>query len=114
MAGGLASAFASTVTTPFDLIKTKLATGVLPPGTNPFMAMKAIAASEGMAGLFVGIQARLLMSSLFGGVGFAAFELCKKRLGVEETTLQWSCPVQLQPKRTMKSAVGASSKHPLR
>ena len=114
VAGGLASAFASTVTTPFDLIKTKLATGVLPPGTNPFMAMKAIVANEGMAGLFVGIQARLLMSSLFGGVGFAAFELCKRRLGVEETTLQWSCPTQLQPMRTVKSAGRTSSMHALR
>ena len=87
LAGGVASGFASCLTTPFDLVKTRLATGVLPPGTNPFLAMKGIVLSEGLSGLFVGIQARLLVSVLFGGVGFSTFELCKKRLGVEQTTL---------------------------
>ena len=54
----------------------------MPPGTNAFAAMRTIAAADGVAGLFVGVQARLLMSALFGGVGFASFELVKQRLGV--------------------------------
>ena len=44
--------------------------------------MKSIIAVDGVKGLFVGIQARLLMSSLFGGIGFASFELCKQQLGI--------------------------------
>ena len=55
---------------------------MIPPGTNAFEAMKSIIAIDGVKGLFVGIQARLLMSSLFGGIGFASFELCKQKLGV--------------------------------
>lgn len=82
VAGGLASAFSSILTTPFDVIKTQLATGVVPPGTPVFTAMKNIIAVDGMGGLFAGVQARVLMSALFGGVGFATFEACKKRLGV--------------------------------
>lgn len=35
----------------------------------------------GLGGLFAGAQARVLMSALFGGIGFASFEACKKKLG---------------------------------
>jgi Mitochondrial carrier protein len=44
--------------------------------------MKSIVAKEGLGGLFAGVQARVLMSALFGGVGFASFEACKRHLGV--------------------------------
>ena len=44
--------------------------------------MKNIVVVDGIGGLFAGVQARVLMSALFGGVGFATFEACKKRLGV--------------------------------
>ena len=65
---------------------------MLPPGTNAFAAMRTIAAADGVAGLFVGVQARLLMSALFGGVGFASFELVKQRLGVDSPTVNWYPP----------------------
>ena len=70
------------MTTPLDVVKTRLATGVVPPGTPVFQAMKSIVAIEGVGGLFAGVQARVLMSALFGGVGFASFEACKRHLGV--------------------------------
>lgn len=70
------------LTTPFDVVKTRLATGVVPAGTPVFAAMKGVVASEGLKGLFAGVQARVLMSALFGGVGFASFEACKRQLGV--------------------------------
>lgn len=82
MSGGLASFLSSLLTTPFDVVKTRLATGVVPAGTPVFQAMKGIVATEGVKGLFKGVQARVLMSALFGSVGFATFELCKSRLGV--------------------------------
>ena len=44
--------------------------------------MRSIVAREGLGGLFAGVQARVLMSALFGGVGFASFEACKRHLGV--------------------------------
>jgi Mitochondrial carrier protein len=83
-AGGIASAFSSIATTPADVVKTRLATGLLPPGTNAFHAMRNIVAADGVSGLFVGVKARLLLSALFGGVGFASFEWFKRRLGVEQ------------------------------
>ena len=52
------------------------------PGTPVFTAMKNIVVVDGIGGLFAGVQARVLMSALFGGVGFATFEACKKKLGV--------------------------------
>jgi Mitochondrial carrier protein len=82
LCGGVASAFSSVLTTPFDVVKTRLATGVVPAGTPVFIAMKGVVAAEGLKGLFAGVQARVLMSALFGGVGFASFEACKRQLGV--------------------------------
>ena len=90
MSGGLASFLSSLLTTPFDVVKTRLATGVVPAGTPVFQAMKGIVATEGVKGLFKGVQARVLMSALFGSVGFATFELCKSRLGV-------TSPVSVSP-----------------
>lgn len=75
------------MTTPLDVVKTRLATGVVPSGTPVFKAMQRIVATEGMGGLFAGVQARVLMSALFGGVGFATFEACKRYLGVENPPL---------------------------
>mmetsp|Transcript_1409 Transcript_1409/g.1547 ORF Transcript_1409/g.1547 Transcript_1409/m.1547 type:complete len:361 (-) Transcript_1409:14-1096(-) len=88
LAGGFASAFSSILTTPFDVVKTRLATGLLSPGTPVFTAMNQIMVAEGVRGLFAGAQARVLMSALFGGVGFASFEACKKKLGVESFVLK--------------------------
>lgn len=78
VAGGLASALSSIATTPFDVVKTRLATGVIPPGTPIVQALHDIARIEGVNGLFAGAQARLLYSAAFGGVGFACFEACKQ------------------------------------
>jgi hypothetical protein len=83
LAGGVASALASIATTPFDVVKTRLATGVVPPGTSIVYALREIARKEGIQGLYAGVQARLLYSAAFGGIGFACFEGCKKLVGKE-------------------------------
>ena len=82
LSGGFASALASVSTTPFDVVKTRLATGVIPQGTSMISAFSTIVAADGISGLFVGAQTRLLSSALFGGVGFASFEICKHHLGL--------------------------------
>ena len=65
--------------------------------------MKSIVAVDGFKGLFVGIQARLLMSSLFGGIGFASFELCKQQLGVSQQSIVPFIPREGKDKKSMVS-----------
>eukprot|EP01041_Mallomonas_annulata_P002888 gene2888-5667_t len=84
LAGAIASATSSAITTPFDVIKTKIATGVLPAKTPLITAMKEIIRREGIIGLYSGIQPRLVWSALFGGVGFACFETFKMFLNIQE------------------------------
>jgi Mitochondrial carrier protein len=71
----------SIATTPIDVVKTRLATGVIPHGTPIIQALRDIAQREGLHGLYAGVQARLLYSAVFGGVGFSCYEACKKVVG---------------------------------
>ena len=80
LAGASASMLSSALTTPFDVIKTRLSTGAISPGTPVLQALKNIAKKEGFFGLYAGVQERILWSSLFGGMGFSAFEKCKELL----------------------------------
>jgi hypothetical protein len=77
LVGGVASALSSACTTPIDVVKTRLATGMLPSGTKVLPAIATIARQEGARGLFSGVQERALWSALFGGVGLTCFESCK-------------------------------------
>lgn len=82
-AGAVASALSSACTTPLDVVKTRLATGKLERGTKVFAAISDIARKEGLRGLYSGVQERAMWSALFGGIGLASFETCKKfALGV--------------------------------
>lgn len=80
IAGSSASMLSSALTTPFDVIKTRLATGAIRPGTPILQALVNIGKKEGVFGLYAGVQERVLWSSLFGGIGFTAFEKCKELL----------------------------------
>jgi solute carrier family 25 S-adenosylmethionine transporter 26 len=84
ISGSLASSFASACTTPFDVLKSRLATGVIKPGTGPLIGLRQIAASEGVAGLYAGVGARVLWSALFGGIGLFCFEKYKFLLGATD------------------------------
>ena len=94
--GALASGFSSLVTTPIDVVKTRLATGMIPTGTAVSTALMSIARTEGLAGLYAGAEIRILFATIFGGVGFASYELCKVVLGVQERS-----PVLLSEKMKM-------------
>lgn len=87
VSGTLSSSLASFLTTPFDVVKTRIATGVLPRGSKVFPSLVLIAKKEGFSGLFAGVQARLIWSGLFGGIGFTCFEKCKELLGVTEISI---------------------------
>ena len=77
-AGAVASALSSACTTPLDVVKTRLATGKYARGTQVFTAIFDIANREGLRGLYSGVQERAMWSALFGGVGLASFETCKR------------------------------------
>ena len=87
LAGASASMLSSALTTPFDVIKTRLSTGVISPGTPVLLALKGIAKKEGIIGLYAGVQERILWSSLFGGLGFSAFEKCKEMLQTKHSEI---------------------------
>lgn len=82
IAGAASSALSSTITTPIDVVKTRIATGVIPRGTGIAPAIINIMRTEGLVGLFAGRGERLLLSALFGGVGFVSFEWSKAALGI--------------------------------
>ena len=83
LAGSLASAMSSAFTTPFDVIKTRIATGVIPQSEPILKIMFNIAKQEGMSGMYAGAQSRIIWSALFGGIGFTTFEYCKNLLTVD-------------------------------
>lgn len=76
-AGALAGVLSSTCTTPMDVIKTRLATGVIDPRAGIVTALRDIIRKDGVAGLFVGLRPRLIWSALFASIGFSTYELCK-------------------------------------
>lgn len=80
--GGLASSLSAAVTTPLDVIKSRLAVGLIPPGTPIASAIQLIVDKDGYKALYKGIKARMLWSALFGGIGFYTFEICKSYLGL--------------------------------
>lgn len=82
IAGSIASSISSGLTTPLDVIKTRISTGLLPPSTGVLSALKMIARTEGYPVLYKGLQARMIWSALFGGIGFYSFEKCKEYLHV--------------------------------
>ncbi|CAN0087895.1 unnamed protein product [Scytosiphon promiscuus] len=82
LAGALAGACASGITTPFDVLKTRVATGSLDGGRGFTKNMVSIVAEDGWKGLYAGFQPRVVMSGLFTAVGFGSFEALKIVLGV--------------------------------
>lgn len=80
LAGSMAGALSSACTTPMDVVKTRLATGIIAPGTSLPSAFSTIIKRDGVPGLFVGIRPRMLWSALFAAVGFTSYEICKALL----------------------------------
>lgn len=77
MAGAVAGATASACTTPFDVVKTRFATGGIAKGTGVWNAMREVLRKEGVAGLYVGVKPRTIWAALFAAIGFSSYEMCK-------------------------------------
>ncbi|CAM9801209.1 unnamed protein product, partial [Discosporangium mesarthrocarpum] len=83
IAGAMAGACASGLTTPFDVLKTRVATGMLDGRLGMMHNLAAIVAEDGWLGLYAGFRPRVIMSALFTAIGFSSFELFKTLLEVE-------------------------------
>ncbi|GMH61651.1 hypothetical protein TrRE_jg3993 [Triparma retinervis] len=79
--GACAGAVASAATTPLDVIKTQMTTGVIP-REGIVKGGRRILASHGLRGLYAGAEARMVWSAAFSAVGFGTFEFVKGKLGV--------------------------------
>ncbi len=81
ISGAIAGAISSAITTPFDVVKTLSATGKLPAGQGMIAGMESIVRTNGLLGLYAGVQPRIIMSAIFTAVGFSAFDAFKTLLG---------------------------------
>lgn len=78
--GSLAGGFAAGLTTPIDVIKTRLMTqnAANPKYHGVFHGMKTIAAEEGAGALISGISPRVMWMAIGGAIFFGAYEASKK------------------------------------
>ncbi|CAE8667248.1 unnamed protein product, partial [Polarella glacialis] len=83
--GSVAGAVAGALTTPLDVCKTRImlenpAEGAARRYTGTIATLKLIAAEEGAAALFKGIQPRVIWITIGGFVFFGAYEATTKQL----------------------------------
>ncbi|WVZ67295.1 hypothetical protein U9M48_016394 [Paspalum notatum var. saurae] len=84
LCGALAGAISAALTTPLDVVKTRLMTRVGTQGSRTVLGtMREVVAEEGLVGLYRGIGPRVLHSACFAALGYCAFETA--RLAI----LQW-------------------------
>ncbi|KAL6875670.1 hypothetical protein ACP4OV_013183 [Aristida adscensionis] len=83
--GALSGGLAAVVTTPFDVMKTRMMTA--PPGTPVSMQMIvfSILRNEGPLGLFKGAIPRFFWIAPLGAMNFAGYELAKKAMIKDES-----------------------------
>ena len=95
--GALSGGLAAIVTTPFDVMKTRMMTA--PPGTPVSMQMIvfSILRNEGPLGLFKGAIPRFFWIAPLGAMNFAGYELAKKAMIEDESKSRES----IEEKKTM-------------
>lgn len=98
-AGAVSGGISSAITTPMDVIKTRFATGKAVKGTGILRVAKDIVRERGVAGLYVGIQPRVVWSALFAAIGFSSYEICKKQFAPAYSVEDTSNARKLKPKR---------------
>lgn len=79
LCGALAGAISAAVTTPLDVVKTRLMTrvGGAEGSRTVLGTMREVVAEEGLVGLSRGIGPRVLHSACFAALGYCAFETAK-------------------------------------
>jgi len=81
LAGLAAGACASATMTPFDVIKTRIATHTAPGNVHTVIGTaRAIVSENGINALYAGVGARMVWSGMFSAIGFGMFEICKSHL----------------------------------
>ncbi|CAM9115415.1 unnamed protein product [Chrysoparadoxa australica] len=80
IAGALAGAIASGLTTPLDVLKTQVSTGRLPGDLGTIRGLTTIAQKSGWKSLYAGVQPRIVMSAMFTAIGFSSFDFFKHML----------------------------------
>ena len=87
VAGSLAGGVAAGVTTPLDVVKTRLMTQVGTAGAGSAArytgwadCMRRVAAEEGLRGLFAGLAPRVAWISIGGAIFFGTFEELRRKL----------------------------------
>ena len=100
--GALSGGLAAIVTTPFDVMKTRMMTA--PPGTPVSMQMIvfSILRNEGPLGLFKGAIPRFFWIAPLGAMNFAGYELAKKAMIEDESKSRES----IEEKKTMVGSRG--------
>ncbi|XP_062231996.1 protein MITOFERRINLIKE 1, chloroplastic-like isoform X2 [Phragmites australis] len=84
LCGALAGAISAALTTPLDVVKTRLMTRVGTEGSPTVLGtMREVVAEEGLMGLSRGIGPRVLHSACFAALGYCAFETARFAI------LQW-------------------------
>jgi hypothetical protein len=83
--GAISGGLAAVITTPFDVMKTRMMTA--PPGTPVSMQiiLFSILRNEGPLGLFKGAIPRFFWVAPLGAMNFAGYELAKKAMIKEES-----------------------------
>jgi hypothetical protein len=83
--GAISGGLAAVITTPFDVMKTRMMTA--PPGTPVSMQiiLLSILRNEGPLGLFKGAIPRFFWVAPLGAMNFAGYELTKKAMIKEES-----------------------------
>jgi solute carrier family 25 S-adenosylmethionine transporter 26 len=76
--GSLSGAFAAAITTPLDVVKTRMMTSPLEYRGNIYTCLHKIYVEEGWKAWFRGIQPRVFWISIGGAVYFGAYEETKK------------------------------------
>ena len=100
--GALSGGLAAIVTTPFDVMKTRMMTA--PPGTPVSMQMIvfSILRNEGPLGLFKDAIPRFFWIAPLGAMNFAGYELAKKAMIEDESNSRES----IEEKKTMVGSRG--------
>lgn len=105
VAGAFAGAISSAMTTPLDVVKTRMAVNACPPGGHVLTCLVDVAQREGVPGLYAGLGFRVLYSALFTAVGFTSFEAAKVLMGVADPV-----PKVQQQQEVVRQAGGGGRK----
>jgi solute carrier family 25 S-adenosylmethionine transporter 26 len=97
IAGSLAGALSSTLTTPFDVLKTRFGTASSSAvASRSLMSLAAeILRQEGLGGLFRGVGTRAVWAGMFSAIGFTTYERCKDLLVSHASSSKRNAHLQL-------------------